>query len=225
MWVHINLPHFCYHWYSDFIVLTACMLICFSRVQLVATPWTVAHQAPLSMGLSKQEYWSGLPCSSPGDLPDPGVEPPSPESPALAGEFFTTKPSGKPIDSLWVDVKIVFGVLLWVSPNHICNFWWLKILLTVSTAIPCGKRIFLLKNILLGGLQVEFTLHDRWRGRRRVGAEHSGVRVREEVEPGGSTLKETWPGGAFWVKWCPPMNVKPAFLPSSETFGKDDCVH
>ena len=52
-------------------------------------PWTVAHQAPLSMGFSRQEYWSGLPFPSPGDLPDPGIKP---ESAALAGGFFTTEP-------------------------------------------------------------------------------------------------------------------------------------
>ena len=46
-----------------------------SRVQLFATPWTVAHQVPPSMGFSRQEYWSGLPVPSPGDLPDPGIEP------------------------------------------------------------------------------------------------------------------------------------------------------
>ena len=50
-----------------------------------ATPWTVAHQAPLSMGFSRQEYWSGLPFPSLGDLPDPGIEPASFMSPALAG--------------------------------------------------------------------------------------------------------------------------------------------
>ena len=49
-----------------------------SRVQLFATPWTVASQAPLSMGFSQQEYWSGLPCPSPGDLPHPGIKPASP---------------------------------------------------------------------------------------------------------------------------------------------------
>ena len=57
------------------------------------TPWTVAHQGPLSMGCPKQEYWSGLPFPSLGDLSDPGIEP---ESPALAGRFFTTEPPGKP---------------------------------------------------------------------------------------------------------------------------------
>ena len=54
------------------------------------TPWTVAHQAPLSMGFSRQECWSGLPCPPPGDLPDPGIEPVSLMSPALAGGSFTT---------------------------------------------------------------------------------------------------------------------------------------
>ena len=55
-----------------------------------ATPWTVAHQAPLSMGFSRQEYWSGLSCPPPGDFPDPGIKPASLTSPTLAGMFFTT---------------------------------------------------------------------------------------------------------------------------------------
>ena len=63
-------------------------------VQLFATPWTVAHQAPLSMGFSRQEYWSGYPCPSPGDLPKSGIEP---RSPALQGDALTSAPSGKPI--------------------------------------------------------------------------------------------------------------------------------
>ena len=67
-----------------------------SHVQLFATSWTVAHHVPLSMGFPRQEYWSGLPFPLPGDLPDPGIEPSSPASPALAGRFFTTEPPGKP---------------------------------------------------------------------------------------------------------------------------------
>ena len=55
------------------------------------TLWTIAHQAPLSMGFSRQEYWSGLPCLPPGDLPNPGIKP---MSPALAGGFFTIEPPG-----------------------------------------------------------------------------------------------------------------------------------
>ena len=64
-----------------------------SRVQLFATPWTVACQAPPSMGFSGQEYWSGLSFPSPGDLPNPETEPMSPE---LEGGFFTSAPPGKP---------------------------------------------------------------------------------------------------------------------------------
>ena len=67
----------------------ACMLSCFSLVQLFAALWTVAHQAPLSMGFSRPEYWSGLPCPPPGDLPDPGIKRAFLISPALAGRFFT----------------------------------------------------------------------------------------------------------------------------------------
>ena len=63
-------------------------------VQLSATPWTVAHQASLSMGFPRQEYWSGFLFPPPGDLPDRGIKP---ASPALASEFFTPEPPGKPI--------------------------------------------------------------------------------------------------------------------------------
>ena len=77
-----------------------CML---SRVWLFATLWTVIPQAPLPMEFSRQEYWSGLPCPPPGELPDSGIEPApptspawaSPASPAWAGRFFTTVPPGK----------------------------------------------------------------------------------------------------------------------------------
>ena len=64
-----------------------------SRVRLFAIPWTVAHQAPQSMGFSRQEYWSGLPFPSPGALPDPGIEP---KSPALWADTLTSEPPGKP---------------------------------------------------------------------------------------------------------------------------------
>ena len=68
----------------------SCMLSCFSCVLLFVTLWTVACQAPLSMGFSRPEHWSGLPCYPPGDLPVTGIEPMSLMSPALAGGFFTT---------------------------------------------------------------------------------------------------------------------------------------
>ena len=74
----------------DSIVPRVCALSHFSPVQLCATPQTVAPQAPLSTGFSRQEYWSGLPFPPPEDLPDPGIEPAFLMSLALAGKFFTT---------------------------------------------------------------------------------------------------------------------------------------
>ena len=65
-----------------------------SHVQLFVTPWTVAYQDPPSMGLSRQEYWSGLPFPSPGDLPDPGIEP---RSPTFQADALTSEPPGKPL--------------------------------------------------------------------------------------------------------------------------------
>ena len=73
-----------------------CVLSRFSRVQPCATLWAVACQEPLSMGFSRQEYWSGFPCPSPGDLPDTGIKPESLTSPALAGvKIYSTGPTGK----------------------------------------------------------------------------------------------------------------------------------
>ena len=71
------------------LIFKVVMLSRFSLVWFFAIPWTAACQAPPSMGFSRQEYWSGLPCPSPGDLPDPGIQPASLMSPALAGKFFT----------------------------------------------------------------------------------------------------------------------------------------
>ena len=76
--------------------LCVCMLSHCSRVQLFVTLWTVACQVPLSMRFSRQEYWSGLICPPPGDLPDPGIEPVSPVSPALQEDSLPTEPPGKP---------------------------------------------------------------------------------------------------------------------------------
>ena len=67
-----------------------CLVSCSVMFDSFATPWTIALQTPLSMGFSRQEYWSGLPCPSPGDLPNPGLEVMSLTSPALGGRFFTT---------------------------------------------------------------------------------------------------------------------------------------
>ena len=73
----------------------------FSHVRLIATLWTVAHQAPQSMGFTRQEYWSGLTCSLPEDLPDLGIKPASRVAPALAGEFFGTSTR-----ATWEDARL-----------------------------------------------------------------------------------------------------------------------
>ena len=94
------------------------------------TPWTVSCQAPLSMGFSRQEYWSGLLFPSPGDLSDPGMEP---VSSALVGRFFTTEPAGKPKRSLpntfvcvcvcvcLFLVLVVLGLCCWVPGFSSCG--------------------------------------------------------------------------------------------------------
>ena len=86
-----------------------CVLNCFSCVQLFATLWTVAHQAPLFVGFSRQEYWSGLLFPSPRDLPNPGIEPVSPTlAGVLTGVFLTTAPPPRnPINSYTKELKII----------------------------------------------------------------------------------------------------------------------
>ena len=88
---------YCYLFYLTYmqgvcvcVCMRMCVLSCFSHVQLFATLWTIAHQTPLSMGFSRQEYWSRLPCPPLGYLPNLGIESVSLISPALAGEFCTT---------------------------------------------------------------------------------------------------------------------------------------
>ena len=95
----------------------ACMLSHFSYVQLIVTLWTAAHQALLSMGFSRQEYWSGLPCSPLGDLPNPGIEPASPMSPALAGGFFTTS-------ATWEALTAGGVRLIYSFTPHVQAFRW-----------------------------------------------------------------------------------------------------
>ena len=74
--------------------MCTCMISCFSHVQLCVIPWTVAHQGPLSMGFSWQEYWSGLPFAPPGDLPNPGIEPVSLASPVSQVDSLPIEPPG-----------------------------------------------------------------------------------------------------------------------------------
>ena len=95
---------------------TFILLESLSHVRLFATPWAVARQAPLSMGFSRQEHWSGVPSPPPGHLPDPGIEPASPTSPALAGRFFTTEPPGKSGNCKCIALHRWMGV---------CAGWWM----------------------------------------------------------------------------------------------------
>ena len=76
--------------------MRVCVLSCFRHVRLVATLWTIAHQAALSMGFPRQEYWSGLPCSPPGDLPNPGIEPANAATPALQADSLPLSHWGSP---------------------------------------------------------------------------------------------------------------------------------
>ena len=88
------------------------------RVSSSATlcdPWTVAHQVPPAMGFPKQEYWSGLPFPTLGDLPNPGMAPVSLMSPALAGGFFTTEPPGKPTKEDPYSLANQHGHLGWIK--------------------------------------------------------------------------------------------------------------
>ena len=98
-----------------------CYVQLLSRVQLCVTPWTVACQAPLSMGFSRQEYWSGLPFPSPGDYTDPGMELVSPVAPALAGRFFTTEPPGKSYNTIFF---VFFTPWVWLSRTVISACMW-----------------------------------------------------------------------------------------------------
>ena len=82
-----------------------CVLNYFSHVQLFSALWTVAHQTLLSMGFSRQEFWSGLTSPPPGDFPDPGIEPVSLTSPALAAGFFTTSTTREACLLLWLVPK------------------------------------------------------------------------------------------------------------------------
>ena len=85
--------------HSNRCIVASCVCVCTQSLSCVyfATTRTVAHQAPMSMGLFRQEYWSELPFPPPGDLPHPGVEPMFPVAPTLAGGFSTTEPPGKPL--------------------------------------------------------------------------------------------------------------------------------
>ena len=93
-----------------------CVYVSHSVVSDSVNSWTVAHKAPLSMGFSRQEYWSGLLCHTPGDLPDAGIVPKSLRSPSLAGGFLTTNATWEALISRYMVTKISNNTNL---KNHI----------------------------------------------------------------------------------------------------------
>ena len=125
-----------------------CMLSCFSLVCLSVTPWSVACQAPLSMGFSKQEYWSGFPCLLPGDRPNPGTEPASLMSHASTGRCFTSSATlvTWPIFSCMLStfsvkflillIIVFFQILGFDHFNIQCHIWlWFDASLPLQTVV------------------------------------------------------------------------------------------
>ena len=113
----------------------------FQLFPTLLTIWAVAHQAPLSVGLPRQEYWSGLPCSPPGDLSDLGIEPTSLKSPALAGGFFTTQHRGSPnVSTAAAAAKLLQSCLTLCDPIDGCcllllsHFSCVRLCVTPETA-------------------------------------------------------------------------------------------
>ena len=117
--------------------MLCCMLTHFSLIQLFATSWTIACQAPLSMEFSRQEYWSGLPCPSLGDLPNPGIEP---RSTALRVDSLPAEPQGRPKNTGVCSLSL----LQWIFPTQELNWGllhcrWILYQLTYQGRL-CSER-------------------------------------------------------------------------------------
>ena len=134
-----------------------------SRVRLFATPWTVAYHAPPSMGFSRQEYRHGLPFSSPGYLPNPGIEP---GSPALEADALTSEPPGKPLNILLYDIIIyIYNVSLklillvffcycqmllsGLKIGPIKFLFLMLFLANILQNVPCTFKKFILKHLCI----------------------------------------------------------------------------
>ena len=110
------------------------LLSCFSRIRLCTTPWTAARQAPLSIGFSGQEHWSGLPCPPPGDLPNKGTET---GSTALQARFFTAEPPGKGINTSMLP-NLCHYILN--TSKEICNIQFLQNLFSKAKVVTEEKK-------------------------------------------------------------------------------------
>ena len=95
------------NYFLKYVILSVCAVLVISCVQLLANLWTVAHKSPLSMGSYRQEYWSGLPFPSPGNLPNPGIKPVSPVSSTLQVHSLPAELSGKPILSVTLSLILI----------------------------------------------------------------------------------------------------------------------
>ena len=113
----------------------------FSCVWLCATLWTVTLQPPLSMGFSRQEYWSGFLCPSPGDLSDPGIEPESLKSPASAGRFLTPSSTTQNIISPGLIHFITVSFYLWASNRYLSNKCPISIHYVPGTKLDIRRQI------------------------------------------------------------------------------------
>ena len=110
------------------------MLSHFSGAQLFTNLWTVACQAPLSMEFSRQEHWSVLPSQPPGDLSNPGIEPPLPVSPALQADSLPTEPPGKP------EINIILELKVEIQIEHCLMKAKVSLMLKFICSIPLEKR-------------------------------------------------------------------------------------
>ena len=158
----------------------ACLLSCFNRVWLFATPWTVAHQAHFSLSFSRPEYWSRLPSPPPGDPLDPGFKSTSPVIPALQVESLPTEPPGKPLISipvfniplgtsrpsgvslestqLWLAcIHLRSPIVSWgTNPCLIRHIYYTIIwdVLCISGCFPCSRRLYKYDTLLLTNTSV-----------------------------------------------------------------------
>ena len=128
--------------------LCVCMCESLSCVQLFVTPWTVAHQARLSMGFPRQKYWSGLLFPSPGDLPDPVIKP---RSPILQADSLPPEPPGKPSRTLF---QLIFGITWEAGALNISHQHMRRVSLrVVSSRIRIGTQVSLTPKTIVRGLQ------------------------------------------------------------------------
>ena len=123
------------------------LLNCFSFVWLYVTPWISARQAALSTGFSMQQYWSGLPCPPPGDLPYPGIKPVSLMSPVLAAGSLPLTPPGKPNIYIYINIKSIQSI--YRLPNLIKR---------ISFAIhyPLGLSSYSILSLFRGSMMLHF---------------------------------------------------------------------